>query len=205
MKRFTSMFGLCAKHRQGSSPSVLSRGVLQQSGILVAWSHFRPSNVVLKSIDSSSHTVREIDCALADCTWCKWFASSCLASWAREGGNHKMAICRAAASQSFRLTVREGRRKLLGSACERTRARRPGRRGSEICTKRKFQLWEILGNEMLTLSCAKSIVQLFVSGLRHGRNIDGQTRLRLVFCVVVWQYLKVSVERNRKNANSDFF
>ena len=110
------MFGLCAEHRQGSSPSVLSRGVLQQSGILVVWSHFRPSNVVLKSIDSSSHTVREIDCctaALAVCTWCK-FDSSSLASWAREGthGNHKMAICRAAASQSFQSTVREGRRKL---------------------------------------------------------------------------------------------
>ena len=52
--------------------------------------------------------------ALAECTWCK-FDSSSLASWAREGthGNHKMAICRAAASQSFRSTVREGRRKLV--------------------------------------------------------------------------------------------
>ena len=139
-ERFTSMFGFCAEHRQGSSPSVLSRGVLQQSGILVVWSHFRPSNVVLKSIDSSSHTVREIDCctaALAECTWCK-FDSSSQASWAREGthGNHKMAICRAAASQSFRSTVREGRRKLVfvrWRRHERTRARRPGRRGSEIC------------------------------------------------------------------------
>ena len=34
-ERLTSMFGFCAEHRQGSSPSVLSRGVLQQSGILV--------------------------------------------------------------------------------------------------------------------------------------------------------------------------
>ena len=116
-ERLTRMFGFCAEHRQGSSPSVLSRGVLQQSGILVVWSHFRPSNVVLKSIDSTAHTVREIDCcaaALAACMWCK-FDSSSLASWAREGthGNHKMAICRAAASQSFRSTVREGRRKLV--------------------------------------------------------------------------------------------
>ena len=39
-ERFTSMFGFCAEHRQGSSPSVLSRGVLQESGILVVWSHF---------------------------------------------------------------------------------------------------------------------------------------------------------------------
>ena len=61
-EKLTSMFGFCAEHRQGSSPSVLSRGVLQQSGILVVWSHFRPSNVVLKSIDSTSHTVRQIDC-----------------------------------------------------------------------------------------------------------------------------------------------
>ena len=64
-ERLTSMFGFCAEHRQGSSPSVLSRGVLQQSGILVVWSHFRPSNVVLKSIDSTSHTVRQIDCCTA--------------------------------------------------------------------------------------------------------------------------------------------
>ena len=78
-ERFTSMFGFCAEHRQGSSPSVLSRGVLQESGILVVWSHFRPSNVVLKSIDSTSHTVRENDCctaALAACTWCKFDSSS---------------------------------------------------------------------------------------------------------------------------------
>ena len=64
-----------------------------------------------------AHCIREINCctaALAECTWCK-FDSSSLASWAREGthGNHKMAICRAAASQSFRSTVREGRRKLV--------------------------------------------------------------------------------------------
>ena len=64
-ERLTSMFGFCAEHRQGSSPSVLSRGVLQQSGILVVWSHFQPSNVVLKSNDSTSHTVREIDCCTA--------------------------------------------------------------------------------------------------------------------------------------------
>ena len=38
------------------SLGVLSRGVLQQSGILVVWSHFRPSNVVLKSIDSTTQT-----------------------------------------------------------------------------------------------------------------------------------------------------
>ena len=43
------------------------------------------------------------------------FDSSSLASWAREGthGNLKMAICRAVASQSFRSTVTEGRRKLV--------------------------------------------------------------------------------------------
>ena len=149
-ERFTSMFGFCAGHRQGSSLSVLSRGVLQQSGILVVWSHFRPSNVVLKSIDSTSHTVREIDsctAALAACTWCK-FDSSSFASWTREGthGNHKMAICRAAASQSFRSTVREEEESWCScdeDAChERTRARRPGCHGSEICkvSKRKFQL-----------------------------------------------------------------
>ena len=65
MERPTSMFGFCAEHTQGSSPSILSRGVLQQRGILVVWSHFRPSNVVLKSIDSTSHTVREIDSCTA--------------------------------------------------------------------------------------------------------------------------------------------
>ena len=39
----------------------------------------------------------------------------------------------------------------------------------------------------MTLSCAKSIVpgELFVSGLRLG-NIDGQSRLRLVFCTLLY-------------------
>ena len=38
----------------------------------------------------------------------------------------------------------------------------------------------------VTLSCAKFIVpgELFVSGLRLG-NIDGQSRLRLVFCTLL--------------------
>ena len=38
----------------------------------------------------------------------------------------------------------------------------------------------------MTLSCAKFIVpgELFVSGLRLG-NIDGQSRLRLVFCTLL--------------------
>ena len=59
----------------------------------------------------------------------------------------------------------------------------------------------------MTLSCAKSIVpgELFVSGLLLG-NIDGQSRLRLVFCTLLCdRRIKVSVERNRKSASSVFF
>ena len=160
------MFGFCAEHRQGSSPSVLSRGVLQQSGILVVWSHFRPSNVVLKSIDSTSHTVRQIECCTA------FVLRSCsvvqvrqqLISWAREGthGNHKMAIC----SGATKLSIHgERRKKKVGVRAMKTPAMSaPGRAGrgavdqkfvkylseSSNFVKKTPTLFsfEILGNEM---------------------------------------------------------
>ena len=49
----------------------------------------------------------------------------------------------------------------------------------------------------MTLSCAKSIVpgELFVSGLRLG-NIDGQSRLRLVFC-------KLLCDRTHKGVSNE--
>ena len=83
-------------------------------GRVVALSTVKRSVEVHRFIIIMHRTLYERSTALAECTWCK-FDSSCLASWAREGthGNHKMAICRAAASQSFRSTVREGRRKLV--------------------------------------------------------------------------------------------
>ena len=58
----------------------------------------------------------------------------------------------------------------------------------------------------VTLSCAKLIVpgELFVWGLCLG-NIDGQSRLWCFARCCVTGRIKVSVERNRKSANSVFF
>ena len=215
------MFGFCAEHRQGSSPSVLSRGVLQQSGILVVWSHFRPSNVVLKSIDSTSHTVRDrqlycIRAALA--AWCK-FDSSSLASWAREGthGNHKMAICsRAARSQSLRSTVREGRRKLVFVRWRRLpwAHRRAGRGAvdqkfvkclseSSNFVKKTPTLFsfEILGNEMRDSQLCKvySSGGTFCFGTSSRKYRRSKSAPAGVLHAVVWQdaYWWVSIETEK--------
>ena len=89
-----------------------------------SWSCGRALSTVKRSVEvhhNIAHCTRDrllyciqSCCARALAAWCK-FDSSSLASWAREGthGNHKMAICSGAASQSFRSTVREGRRKLV--------------------------------------------------------------------------------------------
>ena len=105
-----------------------------------------------------AHCTREIDCcsaALAECTWCK-FDSSSLASWAREGthGNHKMAIAELPPHKAFDRRWEKEEESWCscdeGACHERTRARRPGRRGSEICkvSKRKFQLCQKNANSI---------------------------------------------------------
>ena len=67
--------------------------------------------------------------------------------------------------------------------------------------------FEMLGNEMRDSQLCKFIVpgELFVSGLRLG-NIDGQSRLRLVFCTLLCDRTHIGECRMKpKNANSVFF
>ena len=97
----------------GSSPSVLLKGVFQQSGFLVVWSLFRPPNVGLKFVRvvSTSHTVQKllycICAARAAC--CKFHSSSTsISELGSKGthGNQKMAICRL--ESSYRASLIDG-------------------------------------------------------------------------------------------------
>ena len=105
-------------------------------------------------------------------------------------------------------------------AChERTRARRPGRRGSEICkvSKRKFQLCQKNANSIffwnprewnawLSVLCkVYSSRGAFCFGTSSRKYRRSKSAPAGVLHAVVWRRLAVSVERNRKNANSVFF